>query len=56
MRPIKTTLNTKWDLRSDGLHQSEFAQAPQKRDLRSGRLHQNKIAPIAQQCNLRSSQ
>ena len=29
IRPTKITLNTKWDLWSDGLHQAEFAQAIQ---------------------------
>ena len=44
IRPTKTGLNTKWDLRSDGLHQSEFAQAIQNRDFRSDGLHQCEFA------------
>ena len=44
IRPTKTTLNTKWDLRSDGRHQSELAQATQKHDLRPVEMHLSKIS------------
>ena len=43
IRLTKTTSNTKWDLRSDGPHQSEFGQATQKRDIRSDAPHQSQV-------------
>ena len=52
--PTKTALNAKWDQRSGGLHQSEFAQPIQKRDLRSDELHQSEFPQATQERNPRS--
>ena len=48
-RPTKTTSNTKWDLRSDGLHPISIGQTTKKCDPRSDRAHPSKIGQMAQE-------
>ena len=55
IRPTKTTLNAKWDLRSHGLHHSEFEQATQKRDLRSDGQHHSEFAQATQKNDFTSN-
>ena len=49
IRPTKTFLIANWNLRSDGLHHCEFAQATLKCDPRSDRPHQRKVSQLAQE-------
>ena len=51
IRQTKSALNTKWDIRSDGPHQSESAQAFLKGDHRSDRPHPIETRPITQKCD-----
>ena len=54
IRLTKTTLNTKWDLRSDGPYQSELGEATPKRNIRSDGPHQSQLGPATQKRDLRS--
>ena len=54
IRLTETASNAKWDLRSNGLHQSELAHANQKRDVRSDGLHQSEFAQGTQERDPRS--
>ena len=54
LKPVKISSNTKWDVRSEGLHSSKISQEAQQSDLKSDRLQKSKTDQRCQQHELRS--